>query len=86
MGKAVVGVGARVIGHVCDMDFSIPAWKITHISINLQDDAIEPLGFSKSRLRGNIKVDLPVEMIGAVRDVVALNKSLEELKTVVRRR
>jgi hypothetical protein len=54
--------------------------------LELVGDTIEPLGFRKPRIRGSVKVDIQVGVVQAVSDVVALNKSPEELRTVVRRR
>jgi sporulation protein YlmC with PRC-barrel domain len=86
MGKTVIGANAQVLGEVSDVEFNLSTWKITNICIKLIDNVIEPLGFKKPRLRGSVIVEMPVEPIKAVGDVVSIDKSLEELRSIIKRR
>jgi sporulation protein YlmC with PRC-barrel domain len=79
-GKDVIDANAQFIGDVCDLEFDVSRWMVTHICVNLSDRAIEILGYQKPRFLGKVLVHLPVEDIQAVSDVVSLNKSIVEIK------
>lgn len=85
MGKEVIAGKAFLLGEVCDIEFDENTMKNNNISVKLNDSAIEPLGLKKPRLRGSVIVDIPVEAIDVIGDVVNLNKSVEELKQIIRR-
>jgi sporulation protein YlmC with PRC-barrel domain len=85
IGKMVVGEQAQTIGEVSDIEFDEKTMKLTNIYVKLKENAIETMGLKKPRL-GSVKVDIPVDAIKAISDIVALNKSTQELKTIVRRR
>lgn len=82
-GKDVIDANAHLIGDVCDVEFDVSRWMVTHICVNLSDRAIELLGYQKPRFLGKVLVHLPVDVIQAVSDVVSLNKSLQEIKHIV---
>ena len=84
-GKGVIDSEAKVLGYVSGIEFDTTSWKVTHISAKLSDSAIEDLGYKKPRL-GSITVNVPIEVIKAVRDVIALDRSIKELKSVIERR
>ncbi|MCJ7632783.1 hypothetical protein MUP77_10395 [Candidatus Bathyarchaeota archaeon] len=84
-GKGVIDSEARVLGYISGMEFDISNWKITHLSVKLADDAIEDLGYKKPRL-GSIVVNVPIEVVKAVRDVIAIDRGVKELRSVVERR
>ena len=84
-GKGVIDSEARVLGYISGLEFDTGNWKITHLSVKLADDAIEDLGFKKPRL-GSIVVTMPIEVVKAVRDVIAIDRGIKDLKSVVERR
>jgi sporulation protein YlmC with PRC-barrel domain len=84
-GKGVIDSEARVLGYISGLEFDTGNWKITHLSVKLADDAIEDLGFKKPRL-GSIVVTMPIEVVKAVRDVIAIDRGIKDLKSVIERR
>ncbi len=84
-GKGVVDAEARLIGHVTELEFDISSWKITHICTKLADSAIEDFGYKKPRF-GGINILIPVEVVKAVKDIIALNQGFKELINIVERR
>ena len=82
-GKTVIDSEATIMGDVGGLEFNVSGWKVTHICVNLSDKAIEALGYKKPRFLGNVLVDIPVELVKAVSDVVSLDKTIEEIKSVL---
>jgi len=85
-GKGVVDSEAKVLGYVCGIEFDIKDWGVTHLCVNLTDDAVEILGYKKPRFFGSIVINIPVEVVKAISDVVALDRSAKELRNLVERR
>jgi sporulation protein YlmC with PRC-barrel domain len=85
-GKDVIDADAQLIGDVCDLEFDVLRWMVTHICVNLSDRAIEALGYQKPRFLGKVLVHLPINVIQAVSDVVSLNKSIGEIKDLIEQR
>jgi sporulation protein YlmC with PRC-barrel domain len=81
-GKKVIGANAFVLGEVQEAEADIKNWQITHLHVKLASDATERFGFKKPMV-GRLVVLLPVTNVKAVGDVVSLDKSIEELKSIV---
>jgi sporulation protein YlmC with PRC-barrel domain len=81
-GKKVIGAGAFALGEVGGAELDTRNWQITHLQVKLTSEATEQLGFKKPML-GHAVVLLPVTLVKAVGDIVSLDKSIEELKSVV---
>jgi len=77
-GKKVIGAKAYTLGEVKGADVDTDSWKITHLHVKLTDEAATELGFKKRF--GSSVVCVPVALITAVGDVVAIDKSAEELR------
>jgi sporulation protein YlmC with PRC-barrel domain len=77
-GKNVVGTGARILGSVSDVEIDPKEWKVTHLQVELTDDAIEMLGYRKPFL-GRVDILLSVSAVKAVADMVSLAKPIAEL-------
>jgi sporulation protein YlmC with PRC-barrel domain len=45
--KSVVGTGAKILGSVSDIEFNPAEWKVTHLRIELTDEAVKMLGYKK---------------------------------------
>jgi hypothetical protein len=56
-------------------------WKITHVHVDLSNDATDELGFKKPIL-GHITIALPVNLIQGHGDVITLSKTRDELKGI----
>jgi len=80
-GKKVIGAKAYILGEVKGAEVNTDNWKITHLHVKLTDQAATELGFKK-RFRSS-KVCIPISLISAVGDFVAISKSLEELSKTV---
>jgi sporulation protein YlmC with PRC-barrel domain len=78
-GKQVITSEAQVLGEVEGVEIDVGEWKVTGLHINLEKEIIEKFDFKKP-LFGSVIVRLPVTTIKAVGDVIALNKTIEELK------
>ena len=82
IGKAVIGSKAHTIGYVNGVEVDLATWQVTHLHVTLTNEATKELGFKKPFM-GAINVCLPVSLIQAVADIVALNKDTPELKDVI---
>ena len=84
VGKQVFSSDARSVGEVGGVYVEPNSWKITHLAVDLDDDAIDVFEFKKPRtsLFSMVSVCLPIEIVQAVGDVVTLNKTLDELSTL----
>ena len=81
-GKNVIAAGAVIVGSTSGIAFDPSTWDVTHILIKLSEKSIETFGYQK-RMLGRVAVRLPTDAIDAVADVVALNKTVKELKTLL---
>jgi sporulation protein YlmC with PRC-barrel domain len=83
-GKKVVTSDAKVIGEVGGPYAELDGWDITHLAVELNDEAIELFGYNKPRPRflGTVSVCLPVNSVNSVGDIISLNKTFEELPSL----
>jgi sporulation protein YlmC with PRC-barrel domain len=81
-GKSVVGTGAKILGSVSDVEIDLASWKVTHLRIQLADEATEMLGYKK-RFLGSVEILLSIKAVRAVADVVSLTNTIAELKDSV---
>jgi sporulation protein YlmC with PRC-barrel domain len=72
---------AALVGEVVGADIDTKKWRLTHLHIELADDAMAKLGYKKPIL-GRITINLPSDHVKTVGDVVTLNRTLPELKKV----
>ena len=70
------------IGSVAGIEINPSEWKVTHIRVELTSELIDFFGYKKPFL-GHVEILLPVDVVKAVSDVVALNKTLNDLKDVI---
>jgi sporulation protein YlmC with PRC-barrel domain len=82
--KNVIDSKARIIGEAAGIEFDVSDWKVTHLCINLSDDAIEALGYKKPFI-GRVLVDVPVDIVKEVKDVIVMKQSLAEIKHQIAR-
>jgi sporulation protein YlmC with PRC-barrel domain len=82
-GKQVIDAAAQVMGEVCDIEFDVATWLVTDICVILTKTAIELLGYKQPGFRGKVLVDLPTKLVKVIKDVVVLDKSIEEIKHIV---
>jgi sporulation protein YlmC with PRC-barrel domain len=80
-GTKVITANAYVLGEVDGAHVDIDTWKVTHLDVNLTNEATKELGFKKPFL-GSLKVCLPVTIIKEFGDVITLENSLQELKNL----
>jgi sporulation protein YlmC with PRC-barrel domain len=80
-GKKVITSNAYTLGEVEGAHADTNEWKITHLDVGLTKEATGELGFKKPIL-GSVTVCLPITLVKALGDVITLNKSLQELKTL----
>jgi sporulation protein YlmC with PRC-barrel domain len=76
-GKNVIGAGGIIIGEVKGAQVNTKTWSLTHLQVKLSNQASDNLGFKK-RFRTST-VCMPVSLISAVGDVIAISRSLDEL-------
>ncbi len=72
---------AQKLGQVTATDVDTDSWTVTHLHIDLTDEMIRSLAYKKPFM-GGINVCLPVAYVSKVKDVVALNIPVAELKNV----
>jgi len=79
-GKKVITRDAFNVGKVSGAEMD-DQWKITHVHVDLSNDATNELGFKKPIL-GHITIALLVNLIQGNEDVITLSKTREELKGI----
>ena len=80
-GMTVITSDAYTLGEVNGAHADIGTWNITHLDVALTKEATAELGFKKPLL-GSLTICLPISAVKKVGDVIALNKSLLDLKTL----
>jgi len=80
-GMKVVSLDAKEVGEVSGLEIDIKDWKVTHIHIELTDNAIKELNIRKP-LIGKVTICFPVGYIQKVGDVITLARNLEGLKKI----
>jgi sporulation protein YlmC with PRC-barrel domain len=80
-GTKVITANAYVLGEVDGAHVDIDTWKVTHLDVDLTNEATKELGFKKPFL-GSMKVCLPVTIVKEFGDVITLENSLQELKSL----
>ncbi len=82
MGKLVVGSKAYTLGTVTGVEMDMTTWQVTHLHVSLTTEATREFGFRKPIL-GSVTVYVPVSLVQAVGDMIALNKGREEMRDVI---
>ena len=80
-GMDVVTLDGFKAGEISGMELNTKKWDVTHIHIELSDEAVKELGFKKPLL-GHITICLPVGYVKAVGNVVTLTRSLKGLDKI----
>ena len=80
-GMKVITSDAFTLGEVDGAHADTETWQITHLDVALTKETTRELGFQKPIL-GSVTVCLPVTAVKNVGDVVTLNKSLLEFKSL----
>ena len=80
-GMKVVSLDAKEVGEVNGLEVDIKDWKVTHIHIELTDNAIKELNIRKPFI-GHVTICFPVGYIQKVGDVITLARNLEGLRKV----
>ncbi len=83
-GKEVVDTTAQVVGEIAGVELDLSTWKVTHICVDLSDSVVEALGYKKPFI-GKVQIDIPIETVKMAKDIIALNKSVKDLKSLVER-
>ena len=85
IGKQVIDSQAQLLGAINEIEVDTNKLAVTDIYVELEKTVIEAMGFQKPRVRGSIKINIPVNEINATSDVVSLKKSTTELKGIAKR-
>jgi sporulation protein YlmC with PRC-barrel domain len=80
-GMEVITADAFTLGEVDGAHADTGTWQITHLDVELTKEATRELGFKKPRF-GSLKVCLHIAAVKQVGDVITLNKSLLEFKSL----
>ena len=80
-GMSVITSDAYTLGEVSGAHADINKWNITNLDVELTKEATAELGLKKPLL-GSVTVCLPISAVKKVGDVIALNKSLLDLKNL----
>jgi sporulation protein YlmC with PRC-barrel domain len=80
-GVSVITADAYTVGEVDGAHADVGMWTITHLDVELTKEAVDQLGFKKPLL-GSVTVCLPISTVKEVGNVIALNKSLLDLKNL----
>ena len=78
-GMKVFSSDAFKVGEVSGAEIKTKQWEITHLYIELSDEAATKLGYKKPLL-GHITICIPINYIKTVGDVLTLNRTIPELK------
>jgi sporulation protein YlmC with PRC-barrel domain len=77
----IVSLDAKEVGEINGLEIDIKDWKVTHIHIELFDNALKELNIKKPIL-GNVTLCFPVGFIKKVGDVITLSRNLDGLKKI----
>ncbi len=80
-GMDVVSLDGFKTGEISGIELNTKNWDVSHIYIELSDDAVKELDFKKP-LWGHITICIPVGYVEAVGDVVTLTKNLKGLDKI----
>jgi len=80
-GMKVITDDAFTLGEVDGAHADIGTWQITSLDVELNKEATKELNFKKPMF-GSLKVCLPITAVKQVGDVITLNKSLLEFKSL----
>jgi len=80
-GFKVITADAYTLGEVEGVHADTNTWTITHLDVGLTKEATRELGFRKPML-GSMSVCLPVTVVQQVGNVITLNQSLLEFKSL----
>jgi sporulation protein YlmC with PRC-barrel domain len=70
-----------VLGEVQSAELDMSNWQIINLFVSLSEEASKKLGFKHPYL-GKVMVCLPVSTVESASDMVVLNKTIEELRTL----
>ena len=77
-GMKIFSSDAFIVGEISGAEIHTKEWEITHLYIELSDEASTKLGYKKPFI-GHITLCIPVSYIKTVGDVLTLNRTLQEL-------
>ena len=80
-GMKIVSLDAKEVGELNGLEIDVKDWKVTHIHIELTDNALKELNIKKPIL-GHISLCFPVGFIKKVGDVITLSRNLDGLKKI----
>jgi len=85
--KNVISKEARHIGVVVGVEMDISTWKVTHLRVALMDKMLQPFGLTLEKTPGVKQVEtvVPVDTVETVADFIVLNKTIEELKAIIKK-
>jgi sporulation protein YlmC with PRC-barrel domain len=81
-GKKVVSEKGYVVGEVEALDVEVSNWQVTGLQVGLTDEAATELGFKRPVL-SKVAVIIPSSAVDAIGNFVTLDKSIENLKSLV---
>jgi sporulation protein YlmC with PRC-barrel domain len=81
-GKKVVSTKGYAVGEVEALDVEFSNWQVTGLQVGLTDDAATELGFKRPIL-SKVAVIIPSSAVGAIGNFVTLDKSIENVKSLV---
>jgi sporulation protein YlmC with PRC-barrel domain len=81
-GKKVVSAKGYFVGEVEALDVDFSSWRVTGLQVGLTDDAATELGFKRPIL-SKVTVIIPSSAVGEIGNFVTLDKSIENLKSLV---
>lgn len=80
-GMDVVTLDGYNAGEISGIEIDTKKWEVTHIHIELSNDAIEELGHKKP-IFGHVTICLPIGFVKAVGTVVTLTRNLTGLDKI----
>ena len=79
-GMKVITEDAYTLGEIEGVRMDSNTWKITHIQVDLMEDAIRDMAYKKPLL-GSVIICIPVEMVNKFGNVITLKTSLQQLRS-----
>jgi sporulation protein YlmC with PRC-barrel domain len=72
---------------VSAIEIETSIWKVTHLVIALSDRMLQPFGLTLKLAPGMkyMEILFPVDTVETIGDVIVLNKTVEELKEIVKK-
>ena len=86
--KTIISKEAKELGTVTGVEIDSSTWNVTHLQVGLVDRVLHSLDLTHEKKPGEkfVEILIPTKTVEMVADLIVLNISIDELKTIVEER